>query len=132
MKKIILLVLLIGIGLSSCKSKKRYSDQLGVDVFQGRAVFTGKDSVEVNGKTLKFKKAVIATGGTAAIPNIPGLKESRYLTNSSIFNLTELPSRLGVIGAGPIGLELAQAFRRFGSDVTVFSRSGKIMPAIRE
>lgn len=114
--------------ISPVDSAKRYSDQLGVDVFQGRAVFTGKNRVEVKGKTLKFKKAVIATGGTAAIPNIPGLKDSRYLTNSSIFNLTELPSRLGVIGAGPIGLELAQAFRRFGSEVTVFSRNEKIMP----
>jgi pyruvate/2-oxoglutarate dehydrogenase complex dihydrolipoamide dehydrogenase (E3) component len=113
--------------ISPVDSAKRYSDQLGVDVFQGRAVFTGKNSVEVNGKVLNFKKAVIATGGTAAIPNIPGLKESRFLTNSSIFNLTELPSRLGVIGAGPIGLELAQAFRRFGSDVTIFSRDEKIM-----
>lgn len=114
--------------ISPVDSAQRYSSQLGIDVFQGRAVFTGKNSVEVNGKTLQFSKAVIATGGTAAIPNIPGLKESRYLTNGSIFNLTELPARLGVIGAGPIGLELAQAFRRFGSEVTVFSRSEKIMP----
>ncbi len=114
--------------ISPVDSAQRYSSQLGVDVFQGRAVFTAKNSVEVNGKALKFTKAVIATGGTAAIPNIPGLKESRYLTNNSIFNLTELPKRLGVIGAGPIGLELAQAFQRFGSEVTVFSRSEKIMP----
>ncbi len=114
--------------ISPVDSAKRYSSQLGVDVFQGRAAFTGKNSVEVNGKTLHFAKAVIATGGTAAIPNIEGLKESRYLTNSSVFNLTELPRRLGVIGAGPIGLELAQAFCRFGAEVTVFSRSEKIMP----
>ncbi len=114
--------------ISPVDSAKRYSSQLGVDVFQGRAVFTGKNSVEVNGKTLNFTKAVIATGGTAAIPNIPGLKESRYLTNGSVFNLTEMPRRLGVIGAGPIGLELAQAFCRFGAEVTVFSRSEKIMP----
>ena len=114
--------------ISPVDSAQRYSSQLGVDVFQGRAVFTGKNSVEVNGKTLTFSKSVIATGGTAAIPNIPGLKESRYLTNGSIFNLTKLPARFGVIGAGPIGLELAQAFRRFGSEVTVFSRSEKIMP----
>lgn len=114
--------------ISPVDSAQRYSSQLGVDLFQGRARFTGKNSVEVNGKTLNFAKAVIATGGTAAIPNIPGLKEARYLTNSSVFNLTELPKRLGVIGAGPIGLELAQAFRRFGSEVTVFSRDEKIMP----
>ncbi len=114
--------------ISPVDSAKRYSAQLGVDVFQGRAQFTGKNSVVVNGKKLTFSKAVIATGGTAAIPNIRGLRIARYLTNSSIFNLTQLPKRLGVIGAGPIGLELAQAFQRFGSQVTVFSRSDKIMP----
>jgi pyruvate/2-oxoglutarate dehydrogenase complex dihydrolipoamide dehydrogenase (E3) component len=70
----------------------------------------------------------VATGGTAAVPNIPGLKQAPYLTNASVFNLTELPARMGVIGAGPIGLELAQAFQRLGSQVTVFSRSDKIMP----
>ena len=70
----------------------------------------------------------MATGGTAAVPDIPGLRQVPYLTNASIFNLTELPSRLGVIGAGPIGIELAQAFQRFGSQVTVFSRSDKILP----
>ncbi|MBW2573159.1 MAG: FAD-containing oxidoreductase [Deltaproteobacteria bacterium] len=109
-------------------SARRYSEQLGVDVFIGKGTFTGKNKIEVNGKTLTFAKAVIATGGTAAIPNIPGLQEAPYLTNATIFNLTELPSRLGVIGAGPIGLELAQAFQRFGSQVTVFSRSDKILP----
>lgn len=114
--------------ISPVDSAARYSGQLGVDLFQGKAVFTGENSVMVNGKTLKFAKAVIATGGTAALPNIPGLKGARYQTNSSIFNLTQLPGRLGVIGAGPIGLEMAQAFQRFGSQVTVFSRTGKVMP----
>jgi len=109
-------------------SARRYSEQLGVDVFIGKGTFTGKNNIEVNGKTLTFAKAVIATGGTAAIPNIPGLQEAPYLTNATIFNLTELPLRLGVIGAGPIGLELAQSFQRFGSQVTVFSRSDKILP----
>jgi pyruvate/2-oxoglutarate dehydrogenase complex dihydrolipoamide dehydrogenase (E3) component len=114
--------------ISPVDSAKRYSGQLGVDLFMGRGVFTGKNSIEVNGKTLTFAKAVIATGGTAAIPNIPGLANVPYLTNSSIFNLTELPKRFGVIGAGPIGLELAQAFQRLGSQVTVFSRTEQIMP----
>ncbi len=109
-------------------SARRYSEQLGVDVFIGKGTFTAKNKIEVNGKLLTFAKAVIATGGTAAIPNIPGLKEAPYLTNATIFNLTKRPSRLGVIGAGPIGLELAQAFQRFGSQVTVFSRSDKILP----
>jgi pyruvate/2-oxoglutarate dehydrogenase complex dihydrolipoamide dehydrogenase (E3) component len=114
--------------ISPVDSAKRYSGQLGVDLFMGRGVFTGPNSVEVNGRTLTFAKAVIATGGTAAIPNIPGLKDVPFLTNSSVFNLTELPKRLGVIGAGPIGLELAQAFQRLGAQVTVFSRSDRIMP----
>ncbi len=114
--------------ISPVDSAKRYSSQLGVDLFMGKGVFTGQKSVEINGKTLTFAKAVVATGGTAAIPNIPGLKDAPYLTNSSVFNLTKLPKRFGVIGAGPIGLELAQAFQRLGSQVTVFSRSEKIMP----
>jgi len=109
-------------------SAKRYTEKLGVDVFIGKGKFSGKNTIEVNGKTLTFAKAVVATGGTAAVPNIPGLRQVPYLTNASIFNLTELPARLGVIGAGPIGLELAQAFQRFGSQVTVFSRSDKILP----
>ncbi len=114
--------------ISPVDSAQRYSGQLGVDLFMGRGVFTGKKSIEVGGKTLTFAKAVIATGGTAAIPPIPGLVDAPYLTNSSIFNLTELPKRFGVIGAGPIGLELAQAFQRLGAKVTVFSRDEQILP----
>jgi len=109
-------------------SARRFSGELGVDVFIGRGRFTGKNTIEVNGKTLNFAKAVVATGGTAAIPDIPGLRQAPYLTNATVFNLTELPPRLGVIGAGPIGIELAQAFQRLGSRVTVFSRSNRILP----
>jgi pyruvate/2-oxoglutarate dehydrogenase complex dihydrolipoamide dehydrogenase (E3) component len=109
-------------------SARRYSEKLGVDVFIGKGRFTGKNTIEVNGRTLNFSKAVVATGGTAAVPGIPGLKEAPYLTNASIFNLTELPASMGVIGAGPIGLEMAQAFKRLGSQVTVFSRSDRILP----
>jgi pyruvate/2-oxoglutarate dehydrogenase complex dihydrolipoamide dehydrogenase (E3) component len=109
-------------------SAKRYTDELGVDVFMGRGVFTGQHTIDVNGQTLTFAKAVIATGGTAAIPPIPGLAAAPYVTNATIFNLTELPPRLGVIGAGPIGLEMAQAFQRLGSQVTVVVRDDKILP----
>lgn len=115
-------------GIAPHDSAKRFSEDLGVDVFIGRARFTSKNTVSINGQTLTFAKAVVGTGGTAAVPNIPGLSEAPYLTNATIFNLVSLPARLGVIGSGPIGLELAQAFRRFGSQVTVFSRSGKILP----
>jgi pyruvate/2-oxoglutarate dehydrogenase complex dihydrolipoamide dehydrogenase (E3) component len=109
-------------------SAERFSRDLGIDVFIGSARFTGEDTVEVGGETLRFKKAVVATGGTAAVPPIPGLDQAPYLTNATVFNLTALPKRLGVIGAGPIGMELAQAFRRFGADVTAFSRDSKILP----
>jgi pyruvate/2-oxoglutarate dehydrogenase complex dihydrolipoamide dehydrogenase (E3) component len=114
-------------GIAPNDSAKRFTEQLGVDVFLGRGRFTGKNSIDVNGKTLTFAKAVVATGGTAAIPGIPGLKEAPYLTNATVFNLTKLPARLGIIGAGPVGTELAQAFQRFGSQVTVFSRNDKIL-----
>lgn len=103
---------------------------LGVDVFQGSGRFTGANTLEVAGKTLRFSKAVIATGARAAELPIPGLKEAGYLTNETVFNLTELPKRLVVIGAGPIGCELSQAFARFGSKVSLLESAGQIL--IRE
>ncbi len=114
--------------ISPADSARRYADEKGVDVFIGHGRFTGADRIEVDGQTLAFSKAVIATGGTAAIPDIPGLQSAPYLTNASVFNLTELPARLVVIGAGPIGLELAQAFQRFGASVVVMTRSAQILP----
>lgn len=108
-------------------SAQRFASDLGVDVFLGRARFIGPDTVDVDGETLCFSKAVVATGGTAAVPPIPGLADAPFLTNATVFNLTELPPRLGIIGTGPIGMELAQAFRRFGSEVTAFSREGRIL-----
>jgi pyruvate/2-oxoglutarate dehydrogenase complex dihydrolipoamide dehydrogenase (E3) component len=71
---------------------------------QGHATFTSKHSIQVAEHNLNFATAVIASGGTARIPAIPGLKVVPYLTNATIFNLTELPARFGVIGAGPIGM----------------------------
>ncbi|MCP3867819.1 MAG: FAD-containing oxidoreductase [Gammaproteobacteria bacterium] len=114
--------------ISPVDSAERYAGEKGVDVFIGKGKFTGTNTIEVNGRTLHFSKAIIATGGSPAIPAIPGIESVPYLTNANLFNLTELPRRLAVIGVGPIGLELAQAFQRFGSDVTAFSRSGQIMP----
>ena len=113
--------------ISGHDSAKRFTD-LGVDVYVGRGVFTSENTVEVNGETLTFAKACIATGGTPAIPNIPGLAEAPFHTNMNVFNLTELPPRLGVMGTGAIGIELAQSFQRFGSDVTVMARSERILP----
>jgi pyruvate/2-oxoglutarate dehydrogenase complex dihydrolipoamide dehydrogenase (E3) component len=91
----------------------------GIDVFFGNVRFTGADTLAVNDQPLRFRKAMIATGARPHIPLIPGLKEAGFLTNANVFNLTELPRRLLVIGGGPLGCELAQAFRRLGSSVTI-------------
>ncbi|MBI2923873.1 MAG: mercuric reductase [Planctomycetes bacterium] len=101
--------------------------ELGVDVFLGEGRFAGGDTVEVAGTTLRFSRAVIATGARATAPPIPGLAETRYLTNESLFSLTELPQRLAVIGGGPIGCEMAQAFARFGSQVTLIEADKHIL-----
>jgi pyruvate/2-oxoglutarate dehydrogenase complex dihydrolipoamide dehydrogenase (E3) component len=87
----------------------------GVDVFLGEAHFAGSDTLSVDGTKLRFRKAVIATGSRPDTPSIPGLVEAGYLTNENVFDLTELPRRLLVIGGGPLGCELAQAFSRFGA-----------------
>ncbi|MDX2018996.1 MAG: mercuric reductase [Deltaproteobacteria bacterium] len=102
--------------------------KLGVDVFLGAGRFTGPDTLEVGGRTLRFARAVIATGARAMLPPIPGLAEAGSLTNETVFSLTELPRRLAVIGAGPIGCELAQAFRRFGAAVTVLAIDDQLLP----
>ncbi|MEE9608875.1 MAG: mercuric reductase [Myxococcota bacterium] len=114
--------------ISRDDSAHRYRDELGVEVFLGDARFSGSDRVEVADKSLRFKKAVIATGARAVAPPIPGLTEAGYLTNETVFNLTERPGRLGVIGGGPIGSELAQAFRRLGSQVVVFDLAPQLLP----
>ncbi len=114
-------------GISPNDSAQRFRG-LGVDVFFGQARFTGPDSVEVGGRILRFARAVIATGARAARPDVPGLAEAGYLTNETVFSLTELPRRLVVIGAGPIGCELAQAFARFGSAVSLVGNRPQVMP----
>ena len=113
--------------ISHTDSAERFKS-LGVDVFIGEGHFTGRDTIEVDGKTLRFSRAAICTGGRAAGPPIPGLADASYLTNETVFSLTRLPSRLAVIGAGPIGCELAQAFARFGSQVTLLERIDHILP----
>lgn len=103
-------------------SAERFRD-LGVDVFQGAGAFHGPDAIQVGDAILRFRKALIATGARAAVPPIPGLREAGFHTNETIFSLTELPRRLLVIGGGPIGCELAQAFRQFGSEVSLVDQS---------
>jgi pyruvate/2-oxoglutarate dehydrogenase complex dihydrolipoamide dehydrogenase (E3) component len=113
--------------LSPTDSADRFRS-LGVDVFLGQARFTARDAVEVGGKTLRFARAVIATGTRAAHPPIAGLEQAGFLTNETVFTLTELPRRLAVLGAGPVGCELAQAFARLGAEVTLLGDRPQLLP----
>jgi pyruvate/2-oxoglutarate dehydrogenase complex dihydrolipoamide dehydrogenase (E3) component len=108
-------------------SAARFSGELGVDVFFGPARFTAPDAVAVDGQVLRFTRAVVATGGRPATPPIPGLAETGFLTNETVFALTARPGRLAVIGGGPIGCELAQAFRRLGVAVTVLEAGTQLL-----
>lgn len=99
----------------------------GIDMFLGDARFVGADAVEVDGQRLKFKKAIIATGSRPAVPNLPGLADADYLTNETVFELTELPRRLVCIGGGTVNCELAQAFRRLGSEVDLVGSEHRLM-----
>ena len=101
---------------------------LGVDVFLGHATFCAPDAITVNDTVLRFRRAIIATGARATRPPIPGLANTPYDTNESIFSLTERPARLIVIGGGPIGTELAQSFARFGSAVTIVHAGTHVLP----
>ncbi len=128
--------------ISENDSATRYTKRLGVDVYFGYARFLSDKSVQVNGKVLEFKRAVIATGGYPSLPAIDGLKELHTLgenrkegetrpyvmTNETFFNMTEQPRTLGVIGTGVIGMELSQAMQRLGTQVTMFGRSGTVLP----
>jgi pyruvate/2-oxoglutarate dehydrogenase complex dihydrolipoamide dehydrogenase (E3) component len=114
-------------GLSRVDGAARFRE-LGVDVFLGEGGFTARDEVTVNGRRLRFRRAVVATGARPVVPPIPGLEDAGYLTNETIFDLTELPRRLVVLGAGPVGCELAQAFARLGSKVTLVGRRAQILP----
>ncbi|HEX9943306.1 MAG TPA: mercuric reductase [Thermoanaerobaculia bacterium] len=114
-------------GISVHDGARRFTS-LGVDVFLGEGRFVAPDAVEVEGKRLRFRRAVIATGARAAEPPIPGLAEAGFRTNETIFNLTELPKRLVVIGGGPIGCEMSQAFAHLGSRVTHLNQEAHILP----
>jgi len=112
--------------ISEHDSAERFSD-LGVDVFLGEARFADSNTVEVGDQDLRFRKAVIASGARAVRPPVEGIEETGYLTNETVFDLTELPPRLAVFGAGPLGCEMAQAFRRFGSEVTIVERRDHLL-----
>jgi pyruvate/2-oxoglutarate dehydrogenase complex dihydrolipoamide dehydrogenase (E3) component len=100
----------------------------GVDVYFGEARFTGAASVSVDGRSLAFRRAVIATGSRPAVPSIPGLAGGPFLTSETLFDLTEQPRRLAIVGAGPIGCEMAQAFARLGTAVTLIDHAKQVLP----
>nr|WP_314144970.1 FAD-dependent oxidoreductase [uncultured Rhodococcus sp.] len=100
----------------------------GVTVMHGDAVFTAPDAVTVDGRPLRFVQAIVTTGAEPTIPPIPGLATIDYLTSDTLWDLTELPERLLIIGAGAVGCEMAQAFARLGSEVTVVGRADTILP----
>jgi pyruvate/2-oxoglutarate dehydrogenase complex dihydrolipoamide dehydrogenase (E3) component len=100
---------------------------LGVTVIQASARFSGHDEVVADGRAIRARRFVVATGSRPAVPDVPGLAGVPYLTNETVFDLEELPRQLLVLGGGPIGCELAQAFRRLGSEVVVVTR-GALLP----
>jgi pyruvate/2-oxoglutarate dehydrogenase complex dihydrolipoamide dehydrogenase (E3) component len=100
----------------------------GVDVFFGHGCFADRRTVAVDQARLSFRRALVATGSRPATPPIPGLERVRFLTSESVFEITELPVRLTVLGAGPMGCELAQAFARFGAQVTVVDQAEQVLP----
>mgnify|MGYP003385668507 CR=1 FL=1 len=101
--------------------------KLGIDVFLGKAVFDTPTSVVVGNRRILFKKCILCTGASAHVPSYPGLNSVSFVTNESLFNLTVLPASMIVLGGGPIGAEMAQAFARFGTRVTIIDRGERIM-----
>ncbi|MBE1608544.1 FAD-dependent oxidoreductase [Actinopolymorpha pittospori] len=113
--------------LSSAHDAVEMAEQAGVEVYLGHTRFTAPNAVEVDGRVLRFRKAVIATGSVPVVPPIEGLQTGDYLTNETVFSLTQLPARLVVIGSGPLGCELAQAFHRLGAEVDMVSRPSTLL-----
>jgi pyruvate/2-oxoglutarate dehydrogenase complex dihydrolipoamide dehydrogenase (E3) component len=114
-------------GIAPNDSARRFADKYGVDVYFGAARFTARNSVQVEGTTLRFSKAVLATGARAGVPSVEGLAEAGFLTNHNVFNLTQQPRRMAVVGCGPIGTELAQAFARLGTEVTTVDTGEQLL-----
>jgi pyruvate/2-oxoglutarate dehydrogenase complex dihydrolipoamide dehydrogenase (E3) component/uncharacterized membrane protein YdjX (TVP38/TMEM64 family) len=108
-------------------SMERFS-ALGVNCVQGNARILSPWAVQVNGKTLTARNIVIASGARPRVPDIPGLARLDYLTSDTVWEITELPGRLLVVGGGPVGCELALAFARLGSDVTLVTHEQRLLP----
>ena len=103
---------------------------MGIEVVFGEGAFTGPDAFRVGDRTLRARKFLLATGSSPFVPPVAGLADAPYLTNETVFNLEELPKRLVVLGAGPIGLELSQAFQQLGAEVDVLQRAPKLLPRL--
>ena len=108
-------------------SVERYTS-LGVECLSGEARVVDPYRVEINGEILSTRNIILATGGSPAVPDLPGLSDIDFLTSDNVWELTELPSRLVVLGGGPIGCELSQAFARLGSEVTLVQRGNRLLP----
>src|SRR6516225_4989552 len=100
----------------------------GIEVLRGRAVFVSPGEISVDGRVLRARRFIIATGSWPAVPPVPGLAEAGYLTNETVFGLDELPGRLTVLGGGAVGCELAQAFARLGSQVALIEAAPRLLP----
>lgn len=100
----------------------------GVELVQGWATFTSQNTLQVNGETISFSQALLAMGAAPAVPPIPGLAQAEYLTSDTLWEITELPENLVVLGGGSIGSELGQAFARLGADVTIVEGADRILP----
>lgn len=101
---------------------------MGAEVAFGQAAFTGPGRIEFEGRTLRARHFVLATGSRPAVPEIPGLKEAGFHTNRTLFDLERVPESLAIIGGGPIGVEMGQAFARLGSRVTLLQRGPHLLP----
>ena len=107
-------------------------ESAGVRVIAAYGKFTGPNTIEADGETISFRKAMVAVGASPSVPPIPGLLESNPLTSDDIWDLSEAPGRLAVIGGGAIGSELGQAMSRLGSKVTLFELAPRLMPFLND
>mmetsp|Transcript_15925 Transcript_15925/g.24602 ORF Transcript_15925/g.24602 Transcript_15925/m.24602 type:complete len:264 (+) Transcript_15925:520-1311(+) len=115
--------------VSKHDAAEKFSNTYGFDLAMGQAEFTSPKSIAVNGVELSFVRACIASGGRPKIPSdIIGLDQVKYYTSDTIFNLTELPKRMVILGGGAIGCELGQAFSLLGSEVTIVHKHAKLLP----
>lgn len=112
--------------IAEVDSVERFSNA-GVDVFLGHAEFENESVLRVGDLTLKAKAFVVATGSSPLLPPIPGLAEANALTNETVFELDDAPARIAVLGGGPIGCEMAQAFTQLGSEVTLIEMADQLL-----